>query len=349
MSEALKVQLRERAFELGFDRFGVARATLLERDARQLERFLVEGRHGEMAYLEQTREVRVDPRHERMLAGAQSVIVLATSYARAEPPKGPAPGRVARYAQGRDYHNVLGKRTQKLARLLRELGHETRSSVDTLPVLERAWAQRAGVGFIGKNCCLIVPGLGSHVLLSALITTAVLPEDAPMRERCGRCRACLDVCPTNAFLAERDMDARRCISYLTIESDRPIPEALREGVGSWLFGCDACQDVCPFNAAERPNSARTAPFAADPRWDLYDAAQLLELDEERFRAYAQGSPVNRAGRASLARNAAIVLGNVGDKRHLPVLDQAAASHDSEVVREAANWAARRLRDGDEPG
>ncbi len=344
MSEALKEQLKERALELGFDRFGVACATFLERDAAQLERFLDEGRHGEMEYLENTREVRVDPRHDRMLAGAKSVIVLASSYARPEPLKGPTPGRVARYAQGRDYHNVLGKRAQKLARVLREAGYQTRSSVDTLPVLERAWAQRAGIGFIGKNCCLIVPGLGSHVLLTALITTAELAADEPMRERCGRCRACLDACPTGAFLAERDMDARRCISYLTIEQDAPIAEPLREGVGAWIFGCDVCQDVCPFNAAARPASSPSEPFAPDARWDRYDAAELLTLDDEAFRSYAQGSPVARAGRISLARNAATVLGNVGEKRHLPVLDHAASTHDSAVVRDAAAWAARRLRE-----
>lgn len=344
MSEALKAELRARALALGFDRFGVARATLLERDAVQLGRFLDEGRHGEMGYLAETRDVRVDPRHERMLQGARSVIVMATSYARAEAPRGPVPGRVARYAQGRDYHNVLGKRAHKLARVLREAGYETRTSVDTLPVLERAWAQRAGIGFIGKNCCVIVPGLGSHVLLTVLITTAELPEDEPMRERCGRCRACLDVCPTQAFLGERDMDARRCISYLTIEDDGPIPEPLREGMGSWMFGCDACQDVCPFNAATRATSERTAPFAPDPRWDRYDAAELLQIDDEQFRAYAQGSPITRAGRHSMARNAATVLGNVGQKRHLPVLDQAAVHHDSEVVRDAAAWAARRIRE-----
>ncbi len=340
---SLKARLTEQALSLGFDRVGVARATRLDRDAAQLDTFLAAGRHGEMHYLEQTREVRADPRHEAMLAGARSIVVLATAYARSEPLKGPRPGRVARYAQGRDYHNVLTKRAQKLARCLREAGHATRVSVDTLPVLERAWAQRAGVGFIGKNCCVIVPGLGSHVLLSALITSAELEADEPMRERCGRCRACLDACPTNAFLDARIMDARRCISYLTIEQRGPIPEGLREGVGTWLFGCDACQDVCPFNATRPLDAQRTEPFAAHPRWDAYEASDLLAFDENAFRTYARGSPISRPGRAGMARNAAIVLGNSGAKRHLPVLDSAAQTHDSEVVREAARWAAAHIR------
>ena len=172
--EDLKERLRARALSLGFHRFGVARAERLSEEGERLFAWLHAERHGVMGYMAETAEVRVDPRHPGMLPSAESVIVLATAYARRETPQGPAPGRVARYAQGRDYHNVLNKRARKLADTLRAEGYAARAGVDTLPLFERAWAQRAGLGFIGKNCCLIVPGLGSHVLLTVLVTSAEL-------------------------------------------------------------------------------------------------------------------------------------------------------------------------------
>jgi epoxyqueuosine reductase len=340
---ALKEQLRARAEQLGYQRMGVARAEPFGVEAERLRAWLAAGRHGEMGYMRDTEPVRADVRHPGMLPSARSVVVLATAYARSEPDQGPAPGRVARYAQGRDYHNLLYKRGRRLGALLRDAGHALRVGVDSLPLFERAWAQRAGVGFIGKNCCLIVPGLGSHVLLSVLVTSAELPADEPMRERCGACTLCLDGCPTRAFAAPRELDARRCISYLTIEQRGPIPSELREPVGDWIFGCDVCQDVCPYNKTAPVPEADTAAFAPDPRWRQHDAAELLQMSEETFTQYAQSSPLKRAGRLGLARNAAIVLGNAGDKRHLPVLDAAARSHDSELVREASAWAAARLR------
>lgn len=341
VSAELKEELFRRARELGFARAGVARVEPLTRDGEALRRWIASGYHGSMRWMADTTEVRVDPTHAGMLPDARSVVVLATPYSRPGEPPRIGPGRVARYAGGRDYHNVLGKRAQKLARVLRAEGHAARVSVDTLPVLERAWAQRAGVGFIGKNCLLIVPGLGSHVLLCALVTSAELPPDEPMTERCGSCRRCLDACPTEAFVAERELDARRCISYLTIEQAGPIEEPLRAPMGTHLFGCDDCQDVCPFNrTATRPES-ETAPFAADPRLDV-EVDELLRMDEERFRTWAAGSPLARPRREGIARNAAIVLGNTGDRVHLPVLREAAERHDSEVVRDAARWAVENL-------
>jgi epoxyqueuosine reductase len=338
----LKTRLTARALELGFARLGVARAEPLDVEAERLLAWLAAGRHGAMQYMQETAAVRADPRHSGMLANAASVVVLATPYARPEPVRGASPGRVARYAQGRDYHNVLYKRANQLAALLRAEGHAVRVGVDTLPIYERAWAQRAGLGFIGKNCCLIVPGLGSHLFLSALVTSAELSPDPPIKERCGACRACLDACPTRAFVAERQLDARRCISYLTIEQPGEIPEPLREGVGDWLFGCDVCQDVCPYNQAAAASAHTSSAFAPASRWDEHAADQLLALDEEAFAAYAQGSALKRAGRAGIARNAAVVLGNVGARRHLPLLREAAASHDSAVVRDAAEWALARI-------
>jgi epoxyqueuosine reductase len=342
--DALKRELTARAQELGFQRLGVATAEALDVESERLRAWLADGRHGAMKYMAETVDVRSDVRHEGMLPSARSVVVLATAYARAEAPQGPAPGRVARYAQGRDYHNLLQKRLRKLASLLRERGHVARAGVDSMPIFERAWAQRAGLGFIGKNCCLIIPGLGSHVLLGALVTSAALAPDAPMKERCGACTACLEACPTSAFRAPRQLDARRCISYLTIEQRGPIAPELRAHVGEWLFGCDACQDVCPYNRTAPLDAAQTEPFRSSARWQSHDAAALLELDDARFAEYAQGSPIQRPGRIGMARNAAVVLGNRGDKRYLPVLQRAAREHDSELVREAATWAIERLEE-----
>jgi epoxyqueuosine reductase len=339
----LKARLSSRASELGFQRLGVASAEPLGVEAERLRDWLHAGRHGEMGYMAETAEVRANPRHSGMLPSARSIVIMATAYARSEPPAGPAPGRVARYAQGRDYHNILLKRVRKLAAMLRTEGHLARVGVDSMPLYERAWAQRAGLGFIGKNCCLIVPGLGSHVLLSTLVTSAVLEPDAPIKERCGECRACLDVCPTRAFVGPRELDARRCISYLTIEQRGSIPRELREGMGSWLFGCDACQDVCPFNRTRPRPEAETTPFATHARFHEHDASALLTMDEAQFVAYADGSPIKRPGRVGMARNAAVVLGNVGERRHLHVLESAAREHDSPLVRETADWAAREIR------
>ena len=338
----LEAELTTRAQELGFARIGFARAETLGIEGDHLRAFLAAGRHGTMGWLAETADVRIDPRHEKMLRSARSIVVLATPFARPEGDVGPAPGVIARYARGRDYHNVLGKRLKKLASLLRTNGFSTRHSVDSMPVLERAWAERAGVGFIGKNCCLIVPGLGSHVLLSTLVTAAELTPTQPIRERCGECRACLDACPTSAFVGARELDARRCISYLTIEHEGPIDAALRAPMGDRFFGCDLCQDVCPFNRTQPPSAETTAPFAPDPRLEGVDAARVLTMSVEEHAAFTLASPLQRPGRVGLARNAAIVMGNRGDRRHLPVLNDVASKHESEVVRDAARWAAEQI-------
>lgn len=341
----LTQELKQRALDLGFVRAGVACAEPLEPERTRLRAWLDEGRHGEMRWMADTAEVRGDPGHPGMLPGVKSVLVLAAPYARREPngATGPAPGRVARYARGRDYHNVLGKRARKLVRWLREGGHQARMSVDSLPVFERAWAQRAGVGFVGKNCCLIVPGLGSHVFLTCVLTTAELAPDEPMKERCGSCRLCLDACPTDAFSEARRIDARRCISYLTIEHPGEVPDPLRGSMGDWLFGCDVCQDVCPYNRTAPEAAEVTEPFAADPRLERTKAEDLLRMDAQTFAEWAHGSPLRRPGHEGMARNAATVLGNVGSRRHLPVLQETAARHASDVVRRTAAWAAGAIR------
>jgi epoxyqueuosine reductase len=295
-----------------------------------------------MTYMQETADVRANISHPKMLEGACSVIALATPYAGRDEPIGLEPGRVARYAHGRDYHALLYDRTRAIKRRLRAHGAQARSCVDTMPVLERAWAARAGIGFIGKNAMLIIPGVGSHVLLTVIVTDAALTPDDPMEERCGKCTLCLDACPTRALVAARELDARRCISYLTIEHDGPIDPALREGMGGWLFGCDECQDVCPYNRTRLPPAELTRAFVARERWTEIGADDLLRMDDHGFDLYSRGTPLRRAGRVGMARNAAIALGNVGTKRHLPLLKVHAAQDASEVVREAAAWASRRL-------
>lgn len=338
-------ELKALALSQGFSRAGVAAVTPLEADAEHFRRWLATGYHGSMAYLEETAQVRVDLAHPRMLPRARSVLALATPYARAQTanPDAPlAPGRIARYAQGRDYHPLLYDRARPLKRLLRARGHSARACVDTLPALERAWAARAGLGFIGKNACLIVPGVGSHVLLTLVVTDAELASDAPIDARCGQCTLCLDACPTRAFVAPRVLDARRCISYLTIEHEGEIDRSLREAMGTWLFGCDACQDVCPYNRAQLPEPARTEPFSPRLRAAELGAEDLLRMDEACFERYSRGMPMRRAGRDGMARNAAIVLGNAGEPRHLPLLVDRAERDPSATVRDAARWAVERL-------
>jgi epoxyqueuosine reductase len=329
--------------ELGFARVGIARAERLDADAARLDAWLAAGHHGDMEYMQRTAKVRVDPTDPGMLPEARSVIVLAAAYGGAGTSATLAPGRIARYARGRDYHNVLHRRLRKLTADLRQSGHHARAAVDSMPVLERAWAQRAGVGFIGKNCCLIVPGLGSHVFLCAVITSAALEPDAPLAERCGECRLCLDHCPTAAFTAARSLDARRCISYLTIEHRGAIAAELRPLMGEWMFGCDACQDICPFNrGAGRHAGAHDSAFSLHSRFEDHDAQAVLAMDDAQFERFAEGSPLRRAKREGMARNAALVLGNARERRALPILRDAASGDPSAIVRDAANWAIDRI-------
>jgi epoxyqueuosine reductase len=343
---ALGAELRALANERGFARIGFARAELLADDAERLSAWLAAGHHGGMAYMARSADIRANPTHAAMLPSARTVIALAASLppvpAASEHAPRLSPGRIARYAHGRDYHNVLRTKLRPLLRLLRSAGHNARGTVDAMPLLERAWAQRAGIGFIGKNSCLIVPGLGSHLMLATIVTSAELPADAPMRERCGECRACLDVCPTRAFTAPRSLDARRCISYLTIEHHGAIDPELRAGIGDWLLGCDACQDVCPYNHGHAREPSAMTGLAAQRPWHALDAERLLQLSEAELLTITEGSPLRRPGRAGLARNAAIVLANTKTRRALPVLREAAERDPSPVVGESARWAIEQL-------
>lgn len=337
------------AKRLGFEAVGFARADLsLEADFARYEAFLADGKYGEMGWLAAMPEARRRVDGEHILSGARTVVCLARRYASEETEHAPETARgIARYARGRDYHNGMRKKLRKLAAHVRSLGDGVRARplCDEEPVLERAWAARAGLGFVGKNGLLIVPGVGSFVLLGEVVTTLAIEPDAPIAERCGSCTRCLDACPTGAFDAPWVLDPRRCISYLTIELRGPIDEQLRAGVGEHLFGCDDCQTACPFNASRgrRATTAVDPMFGADPRWERTRLEDLLALDDEGFARLREGSPVGRATRPGLARNAATVLGNLGDPGAAGALDQAAREHDSPMVREAAAWALARIK------
>ena len=353
-STDLGERVKAKARELGFDAVGFARADVpLDEDHARYEAFLADGMHGTMQYLADASEVRRRLDTDDIMPGARSVVCVARRYRRdpaSEEADPPAARRVARYARGHDYHNVVRRKLRRLAAFLRTLGPEgspspvrARPMVDDIPVLERAWAARAGLGFIGKNGLLIVPGEGSFVLLGEVVTTLDLPADVPMAERCGACTRCLDACPTQAFARPFVLDARKCIAYLTIELRGPVDDAQKSGIGEHLFGCDDCQTVCPFNGSSRPRDpASTRTFEPLPMWSGLALTDIVALDETSWQALTLGSPVKRAELAGLARNAAIVLGNQGDPNSSSALKLAAASHPSEVVRDAARWAITRL-------
>jgi epoxyqueuosine reductase len=367
-------QVKRVARSLAFDAVGIARAgpgATLDEDVARWDAFTEAGMHGEMAWLARHREARLRLDGDEVLAGARSVVCVARRYARPSPglsfgapaTNGSTDGSgvvdgIAAYARGQDYHRFMRRRLRRLATYLRSLGTpeapvRARPLCDDAPVLERAWASRAGLGFIGKNGMLIVPGMGSMVMLGEVVTTLGLEPDPPITERfterCGSCTRCLEACPTDAFVAPLVLDPRRCVAYLTIEHRSAVPHELREGVGRHLFGCDECQTVCPFNAgagARAPVRTDSGdgrdPFAPLERWSRLSLEYLLSLDEAGWRAVSEGTPLKRAGRVGLARNAAIVLGNAGDARALPALRACAAGHDDPVVREAATWAIAKL-------
>lgn len=304
------------------------------------------GRAGSMAYMAR------DPERRRsmgvLLPGARTVVSLGVNYYRFERPSLPhAAGRVARYAYGRDYHKILAGRLKRLVAALQKAypDHEWRSTVDTSAVLEKAYAQQAGLGFIGKNTLLITPEYGSWVFLAEVVTTLSMdppPSTLRSQDSCGHCRLCLDICPTGALVGEYELDARRCIAYLTIEHRGSIPEALRPLMGDWLFGCDLCQEVCPQNTrAQATTDGEWTSVRLGGDHHLLSDILALETDDQCVTRFA-GSPLLRAKREGLVRNACIVAANVGAHNLLPQLEQRAHTDASPVVREHAAWAVQRL-------
>jgi epoxyqueuosine reductase len=347
-SDSLTADLKAAAIAIGFDLVGIAPA-VTPLGFTRLQHWLEQGHAGEMQYLPRREAAYEHPQH--VLDGVRSVVMVAVGYTGPEHGQSVAnplshtavPARVAQYARGPvDYHDVLKERLRQLADVLHEKvpGCRTRCVVDTAPLLERDFAQLAGLGWFGKNTMLIHKRAGSFLLLGAVLTDVALEPDEPHHtSHCGTCTRCLDVCPTEAFPEPYVLDARRCISYLTIELKSPIPRELRSGVGDWLFGCDLCQDVCPWN---RKSPVSTDP-AFQPRSELSpaDAVEIMTMTKEDFRRRFRGTPLDRPGYDGLRRNAAIVLGNRGDQRAVPALI-AVLSEGSPLVRGAVAWALGQL-------
>jgi epoxyqueuosine reductase len=335
--------IRAEARRLGFDAVGFAEARLPEEVRARLDAFLAEGMHGDMGWMAERVAQRADPR--ALWPAAASVIVLGVSYAPADDPLATLPLRdratISVYARNRDYHHVVKQRLKALARWIvdRWPGTDLKVFVDTAPVMEKPLAQRAGIGWQGKHTNLVSRAHGSWLFLGEIYITLPLPPDAPEQDHCGSCRRCLDICPTGAFPAPYRLDARRCISYLTIEHRGPIPHDLRPAMGNRIYGCDDCLAVCPWNKFARahaepaflPRAALTAPRLAE----------LAALDDATFRALFSGSPIKRIGRNRFVRNVAIAIGNSGDPALRPTA-QALAEDADPVVAEAARWAAQRL-------
>jgi len=332
---ALAEAVKARARELGFDGVAIGAAGPPPHGGA-FTRWLDAGYAGTMEYLARGGADRLDP--ARLLPACRSAIAVALSYARGDDAGWDG---VARYARGHDYHELMRPRLAGLADFVRTAagpGTRCRAAVDTSAILERDVAARAGLGWVGKNTNLLAPSLGSYFFIGVVLTTAELEPDAAQPDRCGTCTACLDACPTQAFVAPYVLDARRCIAYLTIEHRGDVPRELREGIGEWLFGCDVCQEVCPWNRKTPPG--REAALA--PAGPLPPLEELLALDDDAFRARFRHTPLWRAKRSGLLRNAAIVLGNRGDARAVQALEKA-LEDDDETVRRAAAWALGRIR------
>jgi len=334
-------RILELAREVGFDLAGIA-PLRPPRAADRFEAWLSQGRHAGMAWLERDRERILDPR--RILPQGKSLLVVGLAHARAAVATADG-GRIARYAAGRDYHNVVGRMLRRLARQLREAGlaRSTRKVVDAGPLLERSHAAEAGLGFESKAANLLHPRFGPWFFLGELIVDVELePTGAPAAGSCGTCTACLDACPTGAIVAPGEVDARTCISYQTIENRGTIPAELRPGLGEWAFGCDVCSEVCPWGRPAGDYAARFGTHAAIERQGL---VEWVEAGESLWDQIA-GSPLQRPQRAGLARNAAIVLGNRPSDAGRRALLHALSFDPSEIVREAAAWSLARAHGED---
>ena len=339
---SLTLELKSEAQRLGFASVGVCGAVAAPGFDR-FQQWLASGYAGQMDYLDNRRAAYEHPRH--VLDGARSIVMLAMNYeaAAATDPQ-PGEGRIARYAWGeRDYHDVIHERLKQLIRWLQEYRPEARARgvVDTAPLLEREFAQLAGLGWIGKNSLLLNRQQGSYFFLAAVLTDLELATDEPFTgDHCGTCTACLDACPTDAFPQAYVLDATRCISYLTIELREEIPASLREGVGDWLFGCDICQQVCPWNHHLQPSAPEE--FQPLPERNPIDLLSLFDLDDETFRAMFRRTPLWRSKRRGILRNAAIVLANTPTPDALPALSKGLSDAEP-LVRGTCAWALGKSR------
>jgi epoxyqueuosine reductase len=335
-----KALIAARAAALGFDSIGFTRAALKPETKAWLTEYLATNRHGTMTWMAEKTDRRADP--ATLWPEALTVISLGTSYAPAGDAlanlASPAVGNISVYARGRDYHDIIKGRLKHLAQFIAARGAGVKVFVDTAPVMEKPLAQQAGLGWQGKHTNLVSRTQGSWLLLGEVFTTLDITADAPHADNCGSCHACMTACPTDAFPAPYKLDARRCISYLTIEHTGPIPHEFRKAMGNRIYGCDDCLAVCPWN-----KFASMAHEVLKPRPDLAAPAlaELAGLDDAAFRARFAGSPVKRTGRSRFIRNVAIAIGNSGDAALQPVARQLAADADA-VVADAGGWAVGEL-------
>lgn len=341
--ESLETRLKVQAASLGFAACAIAPADVAPQAGKRLGEWLDAGHHGDMLWMEERAGQRGSPRG--LWPDVRSVVMLGMSYAPGRDPLAladvPDRARISVYAQGKDYHDVVKKGLKSLARwLVEQQPGALKVFVDTAPVMEKPLAQGAGLGWQGKHSNLVSRQHGSWLFLGAIYTEIALKPDAPEVDHCGSCTACQTACPTDAFPSPYVVDARRCISYLTIEHKGPIPHELREGIGNRIYGCDDCLAVCPWNKFADQAAANKA-FVGRAELAAPAIADLLALDDAAFREIFSGSPIKRIGRNRMVRNAAIAAGNSGDARLLGRL-QALAGDDDPVVAEAAAWAIGRL-------
>jgi epoxyqueuosine reductase len=343
ISEADRSRIRAEATSLGFDVCGFASAADAWPAGERLERFVAEGLHGTMGWIAETLPRRSHP--TGMWADARSAIVLGLNYGPDRDPlealKARSTGAISVYAQGDDYHELIKGRLKTLAgKIVARAGGDVKVFVDTAPLMEKPLAQRAGLGWQGKHTNLVSRELGSWLFLGSILTTLEIEPDAAEVDHCGSCRACLDICPTGAFPEPYRLDARRCISYLTIEHAGPVPEDLRAAMGNRIYGCDDCLAVCPWNKFAA--TARESAFHARDELRSPGLAELSALDDAAFRATFRKSPVKRIGRDRFVRNVLYAIGNSGDPA-LAASAQALVADPSDVVRDAAAWALGRLK------
>jgi epoxyqueuosine reductase len=336
----LKQRLVSFARELGFNSCRVA-ACGFAPHANAFRNWLDEGGHGEMSYMERAEEKRRDP--QKVLPDARSIVVLAMNYFQGDAADTATAavktGKIARYAWGDDYHNLIQSKLDKIDEFLREFGGQQKCYVDTGPVLERDHAAQAGVGWHGKSTMLIDERLGTWFFLAEVLTTLELPPDKPVPDRCGTCQRCIKACPTAAITAPHRLDARRCISYLTIELKSSIPLELRPLIGNRIFGCDDCLDACPWNRFAKVS--RETAFSARHSTMGMSLRDYLNLDDNEFRALFRNSPIKRIKRRGFLRNVCVALGNVGDSSDLPALERAAADPEP-LIAEHATWAIHQI-------
>jgi epoxyqueuosine reductase len=339
------------ARELGFDLCRFAKAAAPEH-TREFRRWLDRGDAGEMDYLARNAQRRCNPRE--VLSDAKTVIVLALNYfqgtssTKAAVPgavnarnPGAATGKIARYAWGDDYHKLIEKKLARLDKFLTQRGGRQKCYVDTGPMLERDHAATAGIGWHGKSTMLLNRELGTWFFLAEILTTLEFAADAGQNNHCGRCTRCIEACPTGAITAPHQMDARRCISYLTIELKGAIPRELRPMIGDRIYGCDDCLDACPWNRFAK--ISRETTFAMQPEIAAMKLRDYLSLDDEKFRRLFRNSPIKRTKRRGLLRNVCVALGNIGTAEDLPAL-QAAAADTEPLIAEHARWAIGQIRE-----